>query len=480
LLRSFLTRGYQRFIMADKYCCEVIDFLLGKSPSCYHQVNNLLRLRSPFLKHIKRLSKFHDRPVCLELEKPSSTSPRQKYLDKQLDYYPPQDMLEFLLEPTVSRGFVLIAIEHHKGEGGVHDGHYRPVYWAPEDILGYREDDCGCILFLEVKEYLTIDDKLHVAKRRYDTEAYSYWKPIPSNREAELSKLPPSKVVPHRYGHTPVVTSKNTSHCLPDFDSLAIDLAVEIVAQYARAAESYTYFTKELIVSPFVKQTEKALRSGDRVIPKPSGETGNSVDVLKMSGLPDTWQNWIDNLECELSEHLGTPIIDKREASLNRIASELMESATLRTAENKFRFTGDAVKCFYECCLKFAAIDGYLVDVSRDNEESWCLSIYYTQEAFPQSAEDRLKRAGLTNQIIGLGLDPVFVIAKELYPSMSEAEVKARMVAEPIIIRQQDEAEKEPKVLNAMEGRMQQPDRAEKNPARPNANGGNSVPESRG
>jgi hypothetical protein len=415
---------------------SLIDFLLGKDASLPGDIGSMLRLRSPFRTHLNRISRFYSRPAAVELEEftqgranSETKPPRVEFLAQIEKRNPVGAWLDDLLEPVISEGWACIAIEHSLNRRGQHDGYFKFKKILPRNIVKYEERVPGYPSSVTSREvYLGEDGKYYYNQVTYSESAYQYWVSIPERRirDLEEGKIAPNKVVVNPYGICPIAVAGNNPSRSPDFDATAVDIAIEIISQWSSSGESFAYYANQLLAAPNPNAVRNALARKERVLAKTPGEIGNTIDVIKMDGVPAHWQNWEKELEQGLSEHLGTTLVEMPNNSDFSTASlHTMFADQVSTALKKFNNISAGLAEAYSLCLIFGAIDGNLVDVAEFDESTHKVSIYYTTPEFPESPDDMVKRWNAAVIAIKLGVNPAYVIARDVYKEMSQQEADA-------------------------------------------------------
>lgn len=369
----------------------------------------LALLATPFRRHLNEVNRFlFNGGVVVDTRE---QGPKQTWIKEQVKKIKLATLLDNLWEECAIHGKIAIGL--HPNGKGLYDTPTTPYFDVKESDSGELES----ALLYAFKE-----DKVHVTE--YTKSQYIVYAPIPVEEHWQ-GKRGKRKAYDHNYGFVPVQIVRNTRQGSPEFDQAAIDMAVEIAVLSSSAAENFYYFGHQLIASPNKQEMLTAIANRTRVVTQESEKDGGPPTVLDMAPTPDTFLKFLENLNANLAEHLGSPIVKLNlRSDLSSLTLKLTHGATIATATKKWQaFITEGLEPLFGKMLLMQAYEGRLGGVYIDEPDTYQVDIMRAQSLFQKSALESTQQLEVVDRLISLGIRPTYALAEEYYTHLTEEQV---------------------------------------------------------
>jgi len=364
-------------------------------------------LATPFRRHLNEVNRFlFDGGVVVDTRQPG---PKQDWVTELAARLKLGSVLDSLWEKLAVYGRVLLGL-HPDGEG-----FYR---WAIYTNYELEHDTNGNIVHASA---FTTDDQGTVWRTVYTPKEYQVY---PARRLNERERNP--NRIKHSYPFAPVCELRNNSLGISEFDIAAIEMATEIAVQYSAAAENFYYFGNQIITTPNKRETLDAIATRSRVLTQESEAEGGRPSVLDLKATPEHALKLIENINANLADHLGSPIVHLNlRSDLSSLTLKLTHQGTIGTAQRKWEsIITEGVKPTFGRMLLMAAYDGLRSDVTSTDSASYNVDIMRTRPYFQESALEKSQRLVVVDSLISLGIRPSYALAEEYYTHLTEAQVE--------------------------------------------------------
>lgn len=363
------------------------------------------RLASPLRGFLGVVSQFSlDRGFRFDVPLATPEDPRQVFIEQLGDLNDFRRLLETALERGAITGTVYLVLD--SCECGyvirIYD-HTECIHQESEELEGYQ---------FQVKRgrdydrwILTDSERLYYKSSQHPT---SPW-------ELDYQE-------PHGYPECPVVKVQNRpqdhgNFSDPSFDWLAIELAVEILAQNLAAASNYIYFGSPFLVSPDPEQTSKELHNRKQVLTGSSSPELQPLEIMGSSGMPSEHARFLEGLTKSFNEHLGISWLpDVMPGDTSSLTLRLLNARSIATSERTSDVYLGGFEELLEKALRLAPVDGF--KVSGDPE----VEFKFISEIFPPTPTDKLQILSVAEQLISMGIKPEIAL-QEYYPHLDSDEI---------------------------------------------------------
>lgn len=405
----------------EKHNLLITEFLLGYhgyKPSEWREATrspDARRLASPLKSHLLAVDRFlFSGGINVDVFEAKPEDPRQQLLDR------------------VTRGNYVNSYLYQMWERGAATGGLLLCFSLEESDRLYRVD------WYDANEFEATEDGYKIEYLAPD-DYYQRWKLLPGltvkYEPVKDTSRPwePVEEFPNPYPFLPCVEVYNERPTggysgLPEFDGIALELGLEILIQTLDAASSYHYFGHPLIVSPDPEETLDALARRVQVLQGSLDPDRQRIEVLKMDAVPSDHSNYLEALKRNLHQHLGSSYVPPNSTpETSSLALKVINEASISTAERKWEnYVNQGLEVFLGRILLAASFDGLYSAAFPSEPQSFQVEISRKKPFFSLSPQDKLSQLAVTQQLIGLGIDPLHAF-QEFYGNLSIEEIQELM-----------------------------------------------------
>ena len=392
-------------------------------------------LATPFRRHLNSVNRFlFSGGVTIDVNNAVSKDPRQEWLKLMSRKVQLDTLLDSLWEKGAITGELFISIIQNADRYGNATEYFDyGVYDKTEFDADY--DSYGNLLEATVTTVRQMDYENRgeidvVFKSKYTPEAYLVWPPVPLEK-AKINDFGEPEEQPHPYGFVPGVVIKNThngtrgSEGVSEFDVASIELATEIAILMVDAAENLHYFGSQLVVTPDVKGTLKALAARSRVLQSLPDADGGKPETLDMKPMPQGHAEYVAQLNENLADHLGSPIVTDRVAGdTSSLTLRLLNAPIIDTAEKKWSaYVSSGVEELLALSLQMAAFEGILGNVNPMDPETYSISMSRKQPYFAPTPGEKQQSLSVVQSLVEIGIRPEVALEMEYFTNYSEEQI---------------------------------------------------------
>lgn len=372
-------------------------------------------LATPFRRHLNEVNRFlFDGGVVVDTRE---SGPKQDWVTELAKRLKLSSTLTDLWEKIAVYGSVLLAI-HPDGAN-----FYK---WATYTTFEQEKDSNGTIQ--KVCAFSTDSEGL-IWQVDYTAKEYLVFPPRKPNDKPGRPKR-----TPHPYKFVPVYEIKNNTAATSEFDLAAIDMATEIAVQFSSAAENFYYFGAQIIATPNKREALDMISTRSRVLTKESAEEGGAPSVLDLKPTPEYFIKLIENLNANLADHLGSPVVHLNlRSDLSSLTLKLTHQGTIGTAQKKWEsIVTEGVEPVFGLMLLMSAYDGLRADVTSTDPSTYKVDIMRNRAYFQESALEKSQQLDVVDKLISLGIRPSYALSEEYYAHLTEAQVEALIEPPPL------------------------------------------------
>ena len=193
--------------------------------------------------------------------------------------------------------------------------------------------------------------------------------------------------------------------------------------------ENIHLFGNPMLVSPDPEDTLKRLKARVQVLQKEPNEDGGTVDVLQYNAIEPEHLDLIALLETSFNKLMGIKSgTEVKSADVSSLTLRIMNSATISKAESKWQtYVEDGLEPMFETILKMAAIDGILLIVNINDEESYCIEITRKMPYFVESPSEVSQQLAVAQQLVDLGVDRVEALKSTIWPGLTYGQIEEKL-----------------------------------------------------
>lgn len=377
-----------------------------------HWEGSRRRLAAPLSHYLGEIERFSlDRVPQFDIKDQDSESPPQLLLSQVLKVNRVNDLLYQSLERGTLTGRVYLFLRPDPIK-------YYKIYLFDEgEVIKFPEESGinGYMVQVETSEGF----------ERWGFTDTHYLEFLGSKKEDSEWVL--GKEVPHNYQVVPGVeiTHGICDHSgtpKPGFDWLALELAIEIMAQMLTSSSNHTYFGSPFVVSSFPDKTREEIGLKSKVLTGSQDTTTQDTEILQAPAIPDSHESLLDRLTRSFCDHL-------RISWVPNVPPGDTSSLTLRLLYSKSINTAQALGETYLEGGWLNLVTLLMTMAAKDNliPPGLEVMVSYEQEIFPPTVTEKSQLLGLAEQLITMGIKPE-VALREYFSTLSEDQIQELMI----------------------------------------------------